>query len=209
MLNEKENINKITTRCINCLPIVYLVCSQDNGGISVIMAPITEEQEKQLDNEETIVIEDKRNNSSFTVNAKSCYAYGKLDLSPKSKDIELIHKADWFKNLYVNVFVFNEYDYDTHTITSDVVGGRWYETNNVKTYLPFLHAKLGKPERVVIFREELDLLSLRRKNKVKNSKLNRDHYTTCKDYYKGYNKRNAEIKRKNRISKLSFTIKKH
>lgn len=204
MLNKE---NKITTKCIDCLSLVYIAYTQENYGTSVVMAPITEEQENDLDNEKSIIITND-SNKSFVFDSKACYAYGKLDLSPNSEDIKTIANANWFKNLYINITLFTKYDYNNHVVVSDVIGGRWYETDNIEQYLPFLHAKLGKPERVVIFKDELDLLALRRKNKDKNSKSNRKHYVACKDYYQTYNKNKSQLKRKNRISNLKFTIKK-
>lgn len=207
MLNNEETIKEITSKCIDCLPLVYLVHPQENNGVKVIMAAINEEQEELLDNEEFIELKDQFG-KSFNVNPKSCYAYGKLDLSPKSDDIDKISKANWFRNLYVNIFVFTKYDYNTHTVTSDVEGGRWYETNNIETYLPFLYGKIGKPERVVIFREEMDIFELKRQISIKRSRLYRSNRDNPKRYSQTYSKHKTEIKRKNKVSNLHFTIKK-
>lgn len=207
MLNTENEPRSIITRVIDCLPLVYLVYPQENSGVSVIMAPITEQQEKLLDDDQVISVVDQFDRT-FIVNPKNCYAYGKLDLSPNSDNIETIAKANWFKYFYVNIILTGKYDYNTHTVTSDVVGGRWYETDNIKDYLPYLHGKIGKPERVVIFKDVISLLELRKKNRAKNNKLNRKHYNTCKDYYQSYNKTKALIKRQNKISNLIFTIKK-
>ena len=203
---SKEESSQITTKCIDCLSIVYIACSQENHGSSVMMAPITEEQEKELDNEECIVIK-ANDDKSFVITAKECYAYGALDLTPNSDDIEKISKADWFRGMYINIHLFTQYDYQSHTVTSDVAGGRWYESDNIKKYLPFLYAKLGKPERVVIFREEFDMLKTIRK-RAKRNKSNKAHYNASKDYYKTYNKNKTEAKRKAKISSLQFKIKK-
>ena len=179
MLNN-ENSNRITTKCIDCLPLVYIACPQDNGGVKVIMAPITEEQEEKLNNEDYIIIRDQYD-KTFLVDDKKCYAYGTLNLSPKSEDIRKIKDANWFKNLYVNIIAVNDYDFETNTVTSDVEGGRWYETDNVETYLPFLYAKIGKPERVVIFRDETDVFGFgKKKAKAKGtSKSNKKYAKTC------------------------------
>ena len=206
MLKE-ENNRQITTNCISCLPLVWIVCPKENHGVGAIMAPITEEQEKDLDNGGSIIIKDQFD-KTYLVEPKFCYAYGKLDLSPKSDDLQKIVKADWFKNLYVNIIVFTKYDYDSHTVTSDIEGGRWYETNNIDNYLPFLYGKIGKPERVVIFRKDFDSIIFKNRKKNTNKQANRKHYLNSKDYYQSYTKRKTELKRKAKVSNLQFTIKK-
>ena len=108
----------------------------------------------------------------------------------------------------LNVIVFTRYDYNTHTVTSDVAGGRWYETNNVENYLPFLYAKIGKPERVVIFRCDTDIFSSRKKHKNRNTVKDHKHYLAAKDYYTSYHKNKTIAKRKAKVSSLQFKIKK-
>ena len=204
MLNEG---NKIVSKCIDCLPLVYIACPQENGGARVIMAPITAEQEEQLNNEDYIIIKDQFG-QSFVVTDNKCYAYGDLDLSPKSDNIRKIAKSNWFKNLYVNIIMLSEYDYETNTVTSDVEGGRWYETDNIETYLPFLHAKIGKPERVVIFRDDLDTLGFKKKHKTSANKVSNKYKSASKEYVRQYNRNKTIAKRKARVSTLQFKIKK-
>lgn len=204
MLNEG---NKIVSKCIDCLPLVYIACPQENGGARVIMAPITAEQEEQLNNEDYIIIKDQFG-QSFVVTDNKCYAYGELDLSPKSDNIKKIGKSNWFKNLYINIIMLSEYDYETNTVTSDVEGGRWYETDNVETYLPFLYAKIGKPERVVIFRDDLDVLGFRKKKKTSANKVSNKYKSASKEYVRQYNRNKTIAKRKARVSILQFKIKK-
>lgn len=204
MLNEG---NKIVSKCIDCLPLVYIACPQENGGARVIMAPITAEQEEQLNNEDYIIIKDQFG-QSFVVTDNKCYAYGELDLSPKSDNIRKIAKSNWFKNLYVNIIMLSEYDYETNTVTSDVEGGRWYETDNVETYLPFLHAKIGKPKRVVIFRDDLDTLGFKKKHKTNANKVSNKYKSASKEYVRQYNRNKTIAKRKARVSTLQFKIKK-
>lgn len=204
MLNEG---NKIVSKCIDCLPLVYIACPQENGGARVIMAPITAEQEEQLNNEDYIIIKDQFG-QSFVVTDNKCYAYGELDLSPKSDNIRKIAESNWFKNLYINIIMLSEYDYETNTVTSDVEGGRWYETDNVETYLPFLHAKIGKPERVVIFRDDLDTLGFKKKRKTSANKVSNKYKSASNEYVRQYNRNKTIAKRKARVSTLQFKIKK-
>ena len=200
------NTERITSNCINSLPLAWIACPQENHGAGIIIAPITEEQEKELDSNNMIVLRDQYSRT-FIATPKNSYAYGKLNLSPKSEDINKILKAQLFRGFYINIVCFTDYDYDSHTVTSDVPGGRWYETDNVENYLPFLHGKIGNPERVVIFKINFDILSSKR-NKNNNRTAKHKHNVSSKDYYKSYSKQKTELKRKAKVSNLRFTIKK-
>lgn len=206
MLN-KENNNLFTTDCISCLPLVWIACPKENHGTAVIMTSITEEQEQELDNDVSIVVEDQFDRT-FIVNPKFCYAYGKLDLSPNSADVHKIADNNLFSGLYISINMLTRYDYESHTVTSDVKGGRWYETQNPELFLPFLHGQLGKPERVVIFRRDFDIIANRKRSTNSNRQANHIHYHKCKDYYKEYNRKKLVEKRKAKVSSLQFKIKK-
>lgn len=201
---KKEKPYEYTFNCINCLPLVYIACPNENRGVGVIMAPITEEQETKLNEDDCIIITDQYNRS-FKVYAKNTYVYGTLDLSPNSDDICTIAKSNLFLYLYVNIIVFSNYDYYTHSVTSNVNGCKWYETDNINTYLPFLYGKIGKPERVVIFRIDCNK-QIKRK---RTSKENHKHYLSSKKYYTDYYRNKTIAKRKNKVSNLKFSIKRH
>ena len=104
-----------------------------------------------------------------------------------------------------NSLINFEYNYEDNSVTSDIKGGRVYGTSNVKKYLPFLYASINKPERVVIFKEYLNIEDVR-KNKIKAKKDN--YYKKPKsNYNKEKNKEKIESKRRAKISNLKFTIK--
>ena len=154
----KENCLKYTTNCSSNHPYAFIVRPLDtnNKDLRIMLMEITEEQENELDNNKSISIE--KGSYKFNIEPDMCYAYGKLDLSPNSKDIENIYKANWFSNFDINIFIPSEYNYEDNSVTSDIKGGRVYGTSNVKKYLPFLYASINKPERVVIFKEYLNIV---------------------------------------------------
>lgn len=204
-MSNKEETYNYTFDCINCLPLCFIAYPQDNYGNSIIIAPITETDEADLDEGNSIIIKDQHNRT-FLVDSKSAYVYGALNLHPKSDDIHKIVKANLFNNIYVTVDVPSNYDYESHTVTSTFDKIKWYDTDNPELYLPFLHGKLGKPERVVIFRYSFNTTTIKRKTLSK--KENRAHYLSSKDYYTSYSKRKTELKRKAKVNSLTFTIKK-
>ena len=203
MWNTK-NKRMFTSNCINNLDFVFIARSIDpgNGNIDVIMTSITEEEETLLDKGKTIVI--KKGKTEFTIDPNLCFAYGELDLSPNSDTIKLFTEIDWFRKLYIKHFLFSEYDYEHHTVTSDIKGGRWYDTSNISKYLPYLYACLNKPKRIAIFRQTFDMKSIYIKNRQK-------------EYYQKNRARRDEIsaksrmkisknRRKARLSTLKFDI---
>lgn len=207
MLNTKEEARKYVTNCINCLPVVFIARPSENSGIQVVMLGITEEQEKQLDNGESLLIETDR--GIFNVNPDLCYAYGEFDLSPNSDDIIKMYEAKWFTNLEIRHSVISDYDYENHCGTSDRRGGRWYDTSNLKDYLPYLHACIGKPKRIVIFKEYLNSViqkNAKRKARIKSKQKSLNNQSSS--YKKEQNKAKTEARRKAKVSGLKFNIKK-
>lgn len=205
MWNTKKK-RMFTSNCINNLDFVFIARSVDpsNGNVNVIMTSITEEEETLLDRGKTIVV--KRNKVEFTINPNLCFAYGELDLSPNSDTIKLFSEIDWFRNLYIRHFLFSDYDYEHHTVTSDIRGGRWYDTSNISKYLPYLYACLNKPKRIAIFKQTFYMNTTYIKNKQKQ-----------KEYYQKNRARRDEVsaksrikisknKRKARLSTLKFDI---
>lgn len=196
MLNLNDKKRTYITNCISSLTFNFIARPCDNNGVQVIMAGITEEQEKDLDNGKIITIETSI--GCFDVNPDMCYCYGELDLSPNSKDINRIYEAHWFDNFNTNIHLVSEYDYETHSVTSDIPGGRWYESFNPKHYIPYLHGCIGKPKRIVIFKDYFKKLEIRNKKKVKKQ--------SNKEYNKEQHKIKMATRRTDKISKLKFGL---
>ena len=204
MLSTKEEAIKYVTNCITGLPVVFIVRPSENAGVQVAMLGITEEQEKQLDNGETLVIETDR--GTFNVNPDLCYAYGEFDLSPNSDDIIKMYEAKWFSSFEVRHSVISNYNYENHCGTSDIRVGRWYNTSNLKDYLPYLHACIGKPKRVAIFKEYLNsIVNLKAKREAKKRNNKNYRQNVANNTVKHRDKTIA--KRKAKVSSLKFTIK--
>ena len=203
MWNTK-NKRMFTSNCINNLDFVFIARSIDpgNGNIDVIMTSITEEEETSLDKGKTIIV--KRGKAEFTINPNLCFAYGELDLSPNSDSIKLFAEIDWFYKLYIKHFLFSEYDYEHHTVTADVKGGKWYDTSDISKYLPFLYACLNKPKRIVIFKQTLDTKRLHIKNRQKEYyQKNRAKMDKISAKFRMKMSKN---KRKARLSTLKFDV---
>lgn len=204
MLNQKEETRKYTTNCLQNLEAVFIARPAENNGVQVVMLGITEEQEKKLDKGEDFII--KTNLGSFHIESEFCFAYGELDLSPNSDDIIKMDKADWFKSIEICHWIPSEYDYETHTVTSDKRGGRTFSTIYLRDYLPYLHGCINKPKRIVIFKEYLKAII---SNKVK-AQARRRKAAQNREYRANKDAIIARTiaKRKAKVSGLKFNIKK-
>ena len=196
---------KFTNSCISKLEFVQIVRYTDggNGNLSVYMTGISEEEEDSISRGKRIEL--VRGKKTFIVEDSLCYAYGTLDLSPGSEDLLTFSRINWFKNLNVKQFVQSEYDYEHHCVESDIKSGRWFDTSNIQTYLPYLYGCIGKPERVAIFREYFDPKVIHRLRCAKYYKEHKEHLDKLNS--KNLKKRAAK-KKEAKLSKLTFNFKK-
>lgn len=150
MLNNKE-IDLPINPCIK-LPFVFISRSKDlgNANTSIIMTDIDEENLHKLEQEETITL--VRGEQTFTLDVNKCFCYGDFDFSPNSKDIKTLIDNNIFDNVNIRHFIPSKYIFDTHSVQSDVRRGKWFDTDNIETYLPFLWGCIGKPKNLVIFK---------------------------------------------------------
>lgn len=125
----------------------------NNGGriTSVVMETITEKEENRIDNSSKYygAIQHELKNG-YIVSNKDIYCYGKVDFKDE-EDLNLIKRFN-FTYDGGNNWVETSFDYDNGTITS--INGI---TKGSPTYDPVLwakynHAKLGKPERIIIYK---------------------------------------------------------
>ena len=158
----------------------------NNGINKIIFTYLTDEEECRLENDEDIII--TRGDLEFTVRRSLVYAYGELDLNPKSELLKMMYDAPWLNRVYVNQFMPSNYDFETHTSVSNTKLGGWYDTSNPATFMPFLWNCIGKPKKVIIFKDYHDKALIlkheeelkRRREKRKESK----EKVSDKNYYK-------------------------
>ena len=121
------------------------------------MTYLTEQEEKLLDEGKTIII--SRKNTDFTIRPIDLVAYGKIDYSDDSEDLDTISQFNWFRNdnKMCGFVMPSEYDYKTHSVTSDIKGGRKFDTTQCDIVAQYIHGCIGKPERTIIFNSERSL----------------------------------------------------
>lgn len=208
MSNIDSKIRMFTTPCIKDFSYLYIVrpFEKGNGELRCIITYLTDIEEKLLDSGETITIKRKsitrdQHDIYFVVDPNNCFGYGDLKFDNSNNDLNNMEKLDWFRRYYVDIFIPTNYNYENHTVTSDIKGGRYYDTSNPKIFLPFMHGCLNKPEKVVIFREYLDPLYVQKLKEKERKRRERKK----KQKLKSIDKINNANKIK--FSKLTVNIK--
>lgn len=180
MLNTELEIKMFTTPCIKNFTYLYIVWPAEgsNGALRCVMTYLSDGEERLLEAGETITIKRKslsvdEHDVYFVVDPKNCFGYGDLKFDNSNDDLRNIEELNWFKKYYFKIFMPSNYDYNTHTVTSDIKGGKYYDTTNPRVFLPYLHGCLNKPEKVVIFREYLDPIYIRKLKERERKKRER------------------------------------
>lgn len=120
-------------------------------GYSIVMEAITEKEEKRIDNSPKYFDSLRHElKNGYIIEGKDIYAYGQLDFT-KDDDVDLIKRLN-FTYEGGNNWVETSFDYENGTITS--IDGI---TKGSVTYDPVLwakynHVKIGKPERIIIYK---------------------------------------------------------
>lgn len=205
MLNTEDNSHKYTINCIKDCDFVFLArpCDPGNGNTRVVMVEISQEEEQLLDSGKSLLL--TRGRLSFNVHPELCLAYGKLNLNPNSDELTAMDKANWFSRLYVRQFLPSEYDFEHHCMYSDRRLGRWYDTDSIKSYLPYLYNCINHPERVVIFKEYLTAELLFRIESKRRTDLK--YYKAHKDEIKKRVNDRRASKKASKLSMLKFNVK--
>lgn len=115
--------------------------------VRILMTPITEREEGLLDKGKAVTIH--RGGLSFSLNSNNVLAYGKADFHKGTEDYENIDELIPYRDV---VHLPLNYDYDTHTCKTKTKYYQTYETDDIGAMAQYAHGRLGKPERIVIFK---------------------------------------------------------
>lgn len=131
-------LNGIRKRAILCR-------SNDVVKAVVVMIPITEEQEKEIDDNGYIDINNLR------VAANNIYCYGSIDINNK-EDADYIKKFDLIGKSDDDNYIHSRYDYEKGIVKFDGKIAKTYPTSNVIEWFKYNHLLIGKPERILIYK---------------------------------------------------------
>lgn len=119
--------------------------------IMTIMTYITEAEEKVLDSGKVLHI--TRGDMSFDITPRKVYCYGHVDFTTDSSDYNIVEDFDFLNYLNdVGVHVPSDYDYKHHVCVSPIGRIRWTETWNPAAVAQYAHGRIGKPDRIVLFK---------------------------------------------------------
>jgi len=118
---------------------------------SINITSITEEEELKIDKGETISI--IRDGIKYTINNKSVFCYGNIDFSNGSEDLNVIEDFNWFRYETKPYYFPANIDYKNSLVwcKSSKHYANWTETFNSAIVAQYLHCRIGKPERSIIF----------------------------------------------------------
>lgn len=117
------------------------------------MIPISEQEEKDIDNIKNSTLKFQRGTMSFSVSMKDIYCYGEVDFT----SIEDLNQIDSFNFLdYLGasgINIYSNYDYETHSCKAPNRRLLWTETWHPAIVAQMAHGYLGKPQRILLFNE--------------------------------------------------------
>ena len=121
------------------------------GGrqVAIIMLPITEEEERKLDERKAFGKE--IGGELFSLGPSNVKYYGEIDFHRGSEDYAVLEESKLFFPMeFQGAVVPANYDYDKHVCYSDYKKPKWYDTVNAAIICQYAHGVLGKPKRVAI-----------------------------------------------------------
>lgn len=119
---------------------------------SVIMIPITEKEEHNLDNGYLHWV---RGSYEFIIEPANKPIYGLIDFTTNSDDYHVLETMNWLDWVTgFGIVIPANYDYEHHCCYSPIKIAKTYDTSNPAKVAQYLHGCLGKPERVCIFKRK-------------------------------------------------------
>lgn len=136
-----------------------VLCSNKNSGTirRTIMIPISEQEEKNIDNIGDSTLKFKRGAMSFSVRMKDIYCYGEVDFTSR-EDLNQIDSFNFLDYLGAKgISIYSKYDYKTHSCKAPNRRFLWTETWHPSVVAQMAHGYLGKPQRILLFNESVRL----------------------------------------------------
>lgn len=130
-----------------------ILCSSINGRTvrRTIMIPISEQEEKNIDNIGDSILKFQRGDMSFSVRMKDIYCYGEVDFTNK-EDLNQIDSFNFLDHLGISgIHIWSQYDYKTHSCKAHNKKLLWTETWRPSIVAQMAHGYLGKPQRILLF----------------------------------------------------------
>lgn len=117
---------------------------EPRGLMAVMMCSITKEQEEELDEKQSIVI------NNTTVDIDRIYCYGQIDIN-NEEDRRYIERFN-LVDQDTGGIIYSDYDYETGI--APVIDNKTmiYSTFKPIKWFKYNHLLIGKPERIIVFK---------------------------------------------------------
>ena len=112
--------------------------------IYTVMRPITEEQEKELDDMEKITID------GITIDKDNIYCYGQFDVN-NEEDLNYIKKFNII-NLEADNAVHSNINYEDGTVAIEGNIAKTYSCYDVVKWFKYQYLLIGKPNRIIVYK---------------------------------------------------------
>ena len=112
--------------------------------IYTVMRPITEEQEKELDDMEKITID------GITIDKDNIYCYGQFDIN-NEEDLNYIKKFNII-NLEADNAVHSNINYEDGTVAIEGNIAKTYSCYDVVKWFKYQYLLIGKPNRIIVYK---------------------------------------------------------
>lgn len=130
-----------------------ILCSSANGGTirRTIMIPISEQEEKRIDDIKDSTLKFQRGDMSFSVRMGDIYCYGEVNFT-NEEDLNQIDSFDFLDHLGARgIYIWSQYDYKTHSCKAPNKRILWTETWSPAVVAQIAHGRLAKPQRILLF----------------------------------------------------------
>lgn len=132
-----------------------MICRTEGVGLHrecnrIGIAALTDDEERNLDKHISINL--NLGNRTISISSDNLICYGDADFSTNSSDYNQIKKL--LKNDIV-VHIPVDYNYNLHCCISPNKMYRTVETTDVSKIVQYFHGKLGKPKKIIIFKEHI------------------------------------------------------
>lgn len=118
------------------------------------MLGISPEEETKIDKKESFNIKTKT--KEFVIRPEYIIGYGEIDFNTNSDDFDSLDNFNFFDvTSFKGICIPANYDYKTHTCTSDRNFVKWYDTTSSALILQYKHGVINKPKRTLIFKQIL------------------------------------------------------
>lgn len=123
-----------------------ILCRTKVGGNSIytVMRPITKEQEKELDDNERLIID------NITISKDNIYCYGEFDVN-NDEDLNYIKKFNII-NLDEENSIHSNLDFETGEVTIEGNLAKIYCCYDPIKWFKYQYLLIGKPNRIIIYK---------------------------------------------------------